>query len=66
MQIKQLKNKLSCQSNILISIFYPCSYSFIQQNNADAENEDNVGEQKRQRGRQVLYGQIIQVRLFPT
>ena len=28
---------------------------------ADAENEDNVAEQKRQQGKKVLYGQIIQV-----
>ena len=28
---------------------------------AEAENEDNVAEQKRQLGKKVLYGQIIQV-----
>ena len=29
--------------------------------NAEAEEEDNVAEQKRQQGKRVLYGQIVQV-----
>jgi hypothetical protein len=29
---------------------------------AEAENEDNLLEQKRQQGKKVLYGQVIQVR----
>jgi hypothetical protein len=29
---------------------------------ADAENEDNVAEQKRQHGKRVRYGEVIQVR----
>lgn len=28
---------------------------------ADAENDDNILEQKRQLGKKVLYGQVIQV-----
>jgi len=29
---------------------------------ADAENEDNISEQKRQNGKRVRYGEVIQVR----
>lgn len=29
---------------------------------ADAENEDNVAEQKRQHGKRVRYGEVVQVR----
>ena len=28
---------------------------------ADAENEDNISEQKRQNGKRVRYGEVIQV-----
>jgi len=29
---------------------------------ADAENEDNISEQKRQNGKRVRYGEVIQVK----
>jgi len=28
---------------------------------ADAENEDNISEQKRQNGKRVRYGEVVQV-----
>jgi inositol 1,4,5-triphosphate receptor type 1 len=31
---------------------------------AEAENEDNVAEQKRQQGKKVQYGQIVQVKIL--
>ena len=34
---------------------------FVLQIHAAAEDEDNLTEQKRQQGKKVLYGQIIQV-----
>jgi len=33
---------------------------------ADAEKEDNVAEQKRQHGKRVRYGEVVQVRLTDT
>lgn len=33
---------------------------------AEAENSDNAQEQKRQMGKRVRYGEIIQVRTMPT
>lgn len=35
--------------------------AFLLQAAADAENDDNILEQKRQLGKKVLYGQVIQV-----
>lgn len=29
---------------------------------ADAENDDNISEQRRQHGKRVRYGEVIQVR----
>ena len=37
-------------------------YLFLQIG-ADAEHEDNISEQKRQLGKKLVYGQIIQVNI---
>lgn len=31
---------------------------------AEAENEDNISEQRRQHGKRVRYGEVIQVLIF--
>ena len=36
--------------------------TFLFQLGADAEHEDSMAEQKRQKGRQLRYGQIIQLK----
>ena len=38
-----------------------CVMMIFSQIGADAEDEDNISEQKRQRGKRLLYGQTIQV-----
>jgi len=42
---------------------YP-RYGVTVQLAADAENEDNISEQRRQHGKRVRYGEVIQVCLL--
>ena len=45
----------------IMILYHTCIYGNILQASANAENEDNVSEQRRQQGKRVRYGEVIQV-----